>query len=509
MPVSVWLCLNMDESTFDLLLTPHLLKEVAPKLSRQEILSHLRAFLALLQAEKVKTGSSSGAGGMTPEEPDVSVVPPDNQTPPVSHRLATRKQAVLQLLSLQLCSLLDWNLSSLSSGLPLSLQQQLFDCVTGATSTQKLLSELCPENVQEKVSALSPPAVFALALFFRWVVHGAAALNLPMPSGSKAQIHAAVIAGKTSYTAGPDLPIAASGGSDQSGGPLHQWLIRLVPLALKVLQAILDEELHCALPDIEAVVMEDNVVSLKVEGASEESGKGAGGGTPAKKRKKEATSSGNAVQSQWKALIHFDLAKHSFGTEDYDLARKHVDAIESLRPLPPAPRGEAAEAEAALLKGMTVALSKADEGHTLHHCVLPEEALQTLKMLEKENKSVPFYQRLNLELLARCRVGGGDVLDDGGELAENTLAERIDRGHPPAEGHYGSSSVAVAVPDEGDSSLDARKRRMLAALTETELPSGWTAKINLTPKLSDSKSRYVSVQVSCRSVGCALRSIQG
>ena len=104
-------------------------------------------------------------------------------------------------------------------------------------------------------------------------------------------------------------------------------------------------------------------------------------------------------------------------------------------------------------------------------------------------------------------MGGGR--DDGGELAENTLAERIDRGHPPAEGHYGSSSVAVAVPDEGDSSLDARKRRMLAALTETELPSGWTAKINLTPKLSDSKSRYVSVQVSCRSVGCALRSIQG
>ncbi len=258
----------MDDTTFDLLLSPKLLVELAPRLGRSELLEHLGAFLSLLQAEKAKGTAASSSGALSPQDDtttaEVTVVPPaDNLAPPVSQRLANRKQGVLQLLSLQLCCRLDWNLSALSAGLTMGQQQQLFDCLTSATATQRHLAELSPESVTSSVASLSssPGSVFALALFFRWVVHSACALSLPVPMGSKAQIH---LAAQQRGSGCPALPIPAGGGGSEQGGLLHQWLARLVPLALKVLQALLDQELHCALPTMESVTLaEEDGSSLR------------------------------------------------------------------------------------------------------------------------------------------------------------------------------------------------------------------------------------------------------
>ncbi len=461
----------MEDSTFDLLLSPKLLFELASRLDRTEVLDHLRAFLTLLQAEKAKTGSA----GMAAEDPEVSVLPAENQTPPISQRLAARKQAVLQMLSLQLCCCLDWSLAALSAGLSMAQQQQLFDCLTSATSTQKLLTELPPDDVSGSLTSLSssPSSVFALTLFFRWVVHSACALNLPVPIGSKAQIHAAALSAarsafSSSPAAGPELPIPTGG--SELGGPLHQWLARLVPLALKVLQAILEEDLHCSLPTMERVAIEDNVVAFSVEGG-------------VNKRKKES----GAAYTQWRGLILFDLARYHFCVEDYEQTRTYLKSMESLKP----PFALSDDEEAAMLRGMAGAVGvftssyREVASHFLQHFT-PGESKQMLQLLKREGSKLPFYWRINLELLARYHDGEASK-----DVSVANLSTRVEHCQPPSAEHFAFAEKGALCSTLDDGTRQgARKKEMLAAMIEdSRLPQPWMEKVNLTPKLSDGKSR--------------------
>ena len=116
---------SVDSGAFELLLSPESLSERAPHLSDLDAAGHLRSFLNLLQAEKAKSASASPVAPLAPpEDPDVAVLP-QPEVAAVSDRLVTRKQAVLQLLSLQLTGKLEWSLTTLGAQLSISQQQQV------------------------------------------------------------------------------------------------------------------------------------------------------------------------------------------------------------------------------------------------------------------------------------------------------------------------------------------------------------------------------------------------
>ncbi len=479
----------MDSMTFDLLLNPHLLANLAPDLSRSDALKHLRTFLNLLQAEKAKNsaGAAGAAVGVQQDEPEVSVISQD-QTPAISQRLASRKQAVLQLLCLHLCCVLRWELSALSSGLSLAQQQQLLDCLTGATDTQKTLSELGPDNVEETLDSLSPSMLFSLTLFFRWVLHSAVALNLPMPAGSKAQIHAAAKEATLNSLSTPELPVPVGGGGDQ-GGPLHQWLLRLVPLALKVLDSVAEQSAFCVMPAMDRVTIVDNAIAVDVEGESSKNG------SPSKKRRKDASGS---QQAHWKALVLLDLVRYHFAFEDYPRARKYVrDAAEWLK----SDLEKADDVASKVHSGISEAIRVTDDHHTpsFQPCTSAAEAKHILRLLnqEEEEGEMPFYWRLNFELLLRDRRSPSPDEEEREQASERNLSARLERCHPPGMEHFVRSREEDAEDEEDVDDVyvgvEARKRKLLKALTagEVTIPGGWREKINVTSKLSDGKSRYL------------------
>jgi len=270
----------MDDLAFGLLLSPHSFADKAADITDEQAKNLLKTFLGLLQAEKAwrSTPATQATTPTTSEEPgaaDVIPLPsPGDPAPPSSFPGAapaivastqqmvpppTRKQAVLQLLCLQLTARLEWSLAELATELTLSLQQQLFDCLTAATRTQKTLSELTLDNVEETIAALSTCgsyANFAVALFFQWVVR-CSTPALPLPTGNKAAILASAAAsGAYSFS----LPSMPWGGSEA----LQQWVASLSPLALRVLRAMLNNQVSSPRPSLRCVVIKpENFVQLE------------------------------------------------------------------------------------------------------------------------------------------------------------------------------------------------------------------------------------------------------
>ncbi len=180
----------------------------------------------------------------------------------------------------------------LNRRLSVTLQQQLLDCLTAATQAQRLISELTLERAEEILVAASSesdpkssaPQLFAVGVFFRWVLRCAAAQPLPLPCGSKAGIHA-----DSGLPLQNNVNSVGNGNSSdqqqqqqqqQQQNQILQWLGSLVHLALKVLHVMLDDDdvdseieptratrilLPRLIPTASAVRMVGNVVTMTTD----------------------------------------------------------------------------------------------------------------------------------------------------------------------------------------------------------------------------------------------------
>ena len=335
------------------------------------------------------------------------------------------------------------------------------------------------DNVKDTIKSVSstPATVFALGLFFRWVLRCAATLSLPVPAGSKAQIHAAILTNESQQrNGGPVLPLPAPGAAGGGGGdhgPIHQWLSSLVPLALKGLRTMVDLELACSLPSLDCVVLEKNVVTLKVDDL---------GG------KKKPSKSNAELANRWKWQSLYDLSRYYLCFEDYGQVRHCLTSMTALKPLP-----AMAKEEWDIFKGMLDAIGNVTDSPgaawnpSFQHCT-PSEAKQMLKLCESTKaNSVPFYWRLNYELLSTYHLPKDDD-KTARALSSKNVASRVELAQPPSAGAF--SNDAIAEPSSSSSKFEAKKRRMLMAMRDPlKAPKEWSEKIVLTPRLSEAKSR--------------------
>jgi hypothetical protein len=478
----------MDDLAFGFLLSPRTLAERSDELSPAETKGLLKTYLGLLQTEKARAMLASaaaapaavqteeGGGGAdvvmlsSPGDPPApssfagaAPAPTSAATaatataPPPPPPLVTRKQAVLQLLCLQLSAQLHWSLSDLAGELSLSLQQQFFDCLTAATRTQKSLSELTVDNVEETVRGLAadsggPFAAFAVALFFQWVVR-CAAPPLPLPTGTKAAILAGAANGHAAGTFTlPILPGAVNGAAASEA--LQQWVASLAPLALKVLRHMLEVGVECPLPPFgAATLLPDNQVVL------------------------EKPSNGDQLDARaWIHLAHFELARYSLCVEDYAAARTHVAALGERPTLP--------SKEATVFGGLRRALADPDDLDNrvpafVNHCTA-SEGRQMLARAKKEE--IPIYAKVNYEHLARYHLA---VAAD--DLAALTARSRVKCGAAPTFNMFSPKAPEVE-KTEGDS-----KSLVFTAVQQVSHTSGNEDEVketvDLLPRLGDAKTR--------------------
>ena len=117
--------MKMESSIFEYLLNPNRLVEELPSMSESDVISSLRHVLGLLQNEKSKNAAAMANtdGG-------------DNGGPlaPPTYR----KQAVIQMLILQLTCKLQWNISKLNQHINVGLQHQLLDCLIAACQVREM-----------------------------------------------------------------------------------------------------------------------------------------------------------------------------------------------------------------------------------------------------------------------------------------------------------------------------------------------------------------------------------
>ena len=414
----------MDSTVFDLLLSPALLLELLNNLSRSRAQELLRQILLLLQTEKSKMVTS----------PEVLEVPPESHTQspsevePTEEIPSSRKLHVLQLLSLQLATFLDWDFAELNVHLPLALQQHLFEGLLSACGSSKFPLQLVSDSVESVVDKMENAAFFGSVLYCEWLVYSRCCLTLPLPVGQKMQIYSSV--------SNSSLP--AVGNNEQIVATQT-----LAPAAQQVLIHLAENghEFQWKTPLPTAFCLSDHGVVCEENGSHWQ----------------------EHHHLQWRGQLLFAMARLHLALEEY------TEAEEALK-----------KSEGKALRTGRIQESQRRGMEKIFRSDHPKMSVWTLpspQVVSKamKNKANPFYSQINLALAIRFSDPGSAE-----KLHQQTLARRLEESIPPNFDWMSDSS---------ENKNKSRKANFLDCLNQMSGPSSWSTKTGIGLKLTEPKTK--------------------